>query len=194
VPIRGVRRRAARDGGVHLSERGGPIGCKQRASAGAEVDVVREVVPIARDELGAPLRVGVDVPSKGVVRGSGLTVNESVLDLGKMTLEESNLMLVVGARRVGRRSHQGEVVEEFTRSKVRRRLRDDFGTLHGLPVPERRAINCDLDSLSIASICRILVAGRESEVIRRRLGAVDIPLPRLDLVGERPLVKVRDDE
>jgi len=93
-----------------LREWVGSVGCPETDQAAGEVDVVGEVVPVVGDELGCPLRLTVDVPAQGVIGGTSFAVDQSVFDLSKVALEESNLMLKSWIGRILGGGHKREVV------------------------------------------------------------------------------------
>ena len=73
MPVLTVRGRRRGDGGDNLDERVGAGGLPEADGAGAEVDVVGEVVPGVRDQLRGPLGDTAHVPTKEVIRGSLFT-------------------------------------------------------------------------------------------------------------------------
>jgi len=99
--------------------------------AGAEVDAVGDVVPVAGDELGVPLRLAADVPVEVVV-GAALL---AVLHLGEVALEEVDLVLTLGGGGVGGGVLHGEVVEDLAFVDGGAGLGDQLGAEHGLAVP-----------------------------------------------------------
>jgi len=194
VPIRRVGRRAAADAGHDLHERGRAIGRPETARSAAEVDVVREVVPVVGNELSTPLRLTVGVPAEEVVGRTLLAVDQTVLDFREVAFEESDLVLKSGVRRVRRACHEREVVVKVTSADVCRRLRENFGTLHRLAIPERCSINRNFNSQRVAGISRVLEVGGDGKVFRRRARTVDVPLPWLNFVRKGPFVKVSNGE
>ena len=88
MPVLRVRGRRSLDVLHDLREGGRARRRPQSHRAGAEVDVVREVVPLSGLEGCAPLGLTTDVPLKvGRVRGN------TVLQLGEVGLEEEDLVL-----------------------------------------------------------------------------------------------------
>ena len=62
----------------------------EAASAGTEVNVVREVVPRVWHELCAPLSCRAHIPSEEVVRSAGLTTDQTIFDLSEMALKKAD--------------------------------------------------------------------------------------------------------
>jgi hypothetical protein len=77
---------------------------------GAEVNAVDYVVPRGRVKDSAPLRHTTHIPLESVVRGAAGARNETILQLGEVRLEESDLVLL-GRVRLG--TFDGEVVVHF---------------------------------------------------------------------------------
>lgn len=114
-----------------------------------------------------------------------------VFELGKVALEEQDLVLsreldtsksaflqeIVRHNthfgRVRRVTLHAEVVQKVACTKVRRRLRDELGTLHRLPVPQGCLVQCDAKTVCFAR-CRVFVAGVDREVLGCRARAVDV--------------------
>ena len=86
VPVLAVRGRRRGDGGDNLDERVGAGGLPEADGAGAEIDVVGEVVPVIWLKLNSPLRLSTDIPAQLVVRRTSFSGDQAVLDLSEMTL------------------------------------------------------------------------------------------------------------
>lgn len=71
---------------MNLDERAGASRLPEADGAGTEVDVVGEVVPGVRDELRRPLCVAAHIPAEEVVRSALFPRNQTILDLGEVTL------------------------------------------------------------------------------------------------------------
>jgi len=65
-------------------------------------------------------------------------------------------------------------------------LRNDLCPLHRLAIPKRGSVDCSLQTLCFARVRWVLVAGINSKIFRCRATAVNIPLPRLNLVRPTP--------
>lgn len=113
-----------------------------------------------------------------------------VLHLDKVALEEADLVLLVGARRVVRGAHHAEVVKDLALVDGGRRLRDQLGAAHRLAVPVGRVVERQARALDGGGVGRVLVVRGEVDVGGRRVGAVDVPLVGADLVGPGPVVEL----
>lgn len=85
MPVLGIGRRRRADGLHDLLQRIRPVGRPEPDGLRVEVDVVREVVPVVRHELGRPLRGGLHAPAQRVIRG-GLSAECAVFDFGEVAL------------------------------------------------------------------------------------------------------------
>lgn len=159
-------------------------------SVGVEVDLVGNVVPHTGVPVDAPLGLATDAPPQqgvGDARGTGLPAG---LELGKVALEEGDLVLAGGGGGVGVLAHKGEVVKDLALVDGGRGLGDQLGTAHVLAVPVGRVVEGDLGALVGATVGRVLVAGREVDVGGDLGRPVDVVLVGADLVAPRPLVQV----
>lgn len=147
-------------------------------------DLIRNIVPHACIEGGAPLRHPADIPPEVRVRRARLPTDEPVLHLGEVALEEAHLVLVGGAGRVGGGALHAEVVVDLASVDGRGCLWDELRASHGLPVPVRGRIDGKLGALLGGRVGGVLVGGGEVDVRADVARAVDVVLVVADFVAE----------
>lgn len=109
----------------------------KRNGTGIKVDLVDAVVPHTRLHGDVPLLGRVGHPFQGGVAGATAAAAQAILQLGKVRLEEGNLVLPGDRGRVGVLAHDGEVVVQRAGGDGAGvgRLGDELGTTHGLALP-----------------------------------------------------------
>lgn len=159
-------------------------------SVGVKVDLVGNVVPHVGVPVDAPLGLATNAPPQQGIRSASGARLPAGLELGKVALEEGDLVLAGKGRGVGVLAHEREVVEDLALVDGGRGLGDQLGTAHGLAVPEGRLVEGDLGTLAGARVGRVLEAGREVDVGGDLGRTVDVVLVRADLAAPRPLAEV----
>lgn len=190
VPVGTVAAGAGLDRGDLLSQGSASGRVPESNSVGGEVNLVSNVVPNVGKPLSRPLRLSTNAPPEKVVGDTGSTREPTRLELGEVALEESDLVLTGGCRRVDILAHQGEVIVNLAADDGSVGLRDELCPSHVLAVPVSRLVKGDLGTLLGPSICWVLVVGGQVDVVGHGRGAVDIVLIGPDLVSPRPFVEV----
>lgn len=141
-----------------------------------------------------PLRRACHIPSEQWVAGAGSTALPARLHLGEVALEEVDLVLAGDAGRAGGGAvdvaRHAEVVKDLARGDGGRRLRDQLDAAHRLAVPVGRGVEREAHALGRGGVGRVLVAGREGDVLLDGARAVDVVLVGPDLVAPGPVVEV----
>jgi hypothetical protein len=132
MPIGAVARCARRERSSGLDERVAASGVMESDLVGREVDLISNVVPLVRLELSLPLALAADHPLQVGVRCAGLSVDPAVLELGEVTLEEADLVLVCRTGDVGGTPLDREMVEDGALVNSGFGLRNEFGAPHVL--------------------------------------------------------------
>lgn len=91
-------------------------------------------------------------------------------------------MLICSVRGVRARLLHAEMIVERSSSKIGCCLWDQFSSPH-IRVPESCRVNSDLNTLLRDSIGRVLIRGREVDIVCHRSGSVDVVLVRSNLVS-----------
>lgn len=104
-----------------------------------------------------PLTRPPHIPPKRRILSPTLSTNPPSLQLGKMALEEANLMLAIHARRVRVAAHDAEMVPHKPAVDGRAGLRDQLGAPHRLPVPVRRGVEREFGALRGARVGGVFV-------------------------------------
>lgn len=154
----------------------------EAGGASAEVDLVRNVMPHVRLPLRLPLGVLGDHELKIGVRGALLARDPARLQLDEVRLEEADLVLAIDARRVHVFAHDREVVVYLAAVDSGLGLRDQLCASHVLPVPEGRAVDCELGALPRHRVRRVLVIRRQIDVFVDAGRSVDVVLVWPDLI------------
>lgn len=208
MPVGRVGGGGGREWTGDLGEGGGAGRVPEGDGVGREVNLVGKVVPHVGDPVDVPLGLTANEPAEVVVwGGGGVAVDPAVLHLGEMrlaivlleadtgrfpgrlNLQEVDLMLVAGVWWVGVGLLHAEVVVKGSRAEICLCLRNQLSPPH-VRVPKSGWVNGDLDTLLASTICWVLVAGREVDVGRDRLGTVNVVLVWSNLVGPRPLLQI----
>lgn len=145
-------------------------------------------MPYARLPLRLPLAVLSDHELQIRIARRALATDPPVLQLGKVALEETNLVLPIHAWRIRVASHDAEMVPDLATVDRGGRLRDQLDTPHGLPIPVRGGVESELCPLLRDGVVRVLVRGREVNVLVYCTRPVNIVLVGTDLVRPRPIV------
>lgn len=147
VPISAVARR--RDGhGFHRQlQIVGAGRVPESDGVRAEVDLIGYVVPHIGGKLDFPLRLTVGHPAEIGIRCATGAAEPADFHLGEVALEEVDLVLSGRGGRVCVAAQHAEVVPDLPRVDGRGRLWNQFRASHRLPVPIRRRIQRDLDTL-----------------------------------------------
>jgi hypothetical protein len=114
----------------------------------------------------------------------------TILHLGEVALEESDLVLVVLGRLVGAGSLDREVVVDLALVDGGGGLGNQLSPEHGLAVPLGSLIDGDLDTLLGASVGGVLELRVEIDVVGNSTGTVDVVLVSANGIGERPLLEI----
>ena len=110
-------------------------------------NLISNIMPHARLPLRLPLRVLTSHPLQVRVRRPALATQPPVLQLRKVALKETDLVLPVHARRVRVLPHDREVVPHFPLCDRGLGLRYELDAPHVLPVPEGRRVQGKLGAL-----------------------------------------------
>lgn len=141
-----------------------------------------------------PLGLLVDHPLQHRICRGALAAEPAVLHLGEVALEEVDLVLAGDAGRAGGGAvdvaRHAEVVKDLARGDGGRRLRDQLDAAHRLAVPVGRGVEREAHALGRGGVGRVLVAGREGDVLLDGARAVDVVLVGPDLVAPGPVVEV----
>ena len=102
---------------------------------GGIYNLIGNVVPDASIPDNVPLRRSSNLPSQRRIARPRRATNPPRLQLGKVALEEADLVLAVQARGIGGAAHDAEMVVDLPAVDGRGGLRDQLGAAHVLPVP-----------------------------------------------------------
>ena len=186
MPVCAVGRRGDGHGARDLDERAGARAVVKGDGVGGKVDAIGDVVPDHGIERRGPLALAADIPPQIGVARPRLPADEAILHLREVALEEVNLVLERGARRVRAGTHHAEVVVDLAGVDGSRRLRDEFRAAHVLAVPVCRRVDGHLHALFRGRVGGVLVAWGEVDVFGHGAAAVDVVLIGGDLVGPGP--------
>lgn len=147
------------------------------------------IVPDASLPLRLPLAVLANHELQVRVAGAALAADPAVLELGKVALEEADLVLAADAGGVGVGPANRKMVPDLAAVDGRRGLRDQLDAPHVLPVPVRRRVERELGPLFGHRVVGVLERGPQVDVLVHRARAVDVVLVRADLVSPGPFLK-----
>lgn len=182
------------DGADDLGELVATGGVPKGNGAGIKVDLIDTVVPDTGLHGGVPLLGRVGHPLQRGVAGTTAAAGQAVLQLGKVGLEEGDLVLAGDGRGIGVLAHDGEVVVERAGGDGAgvRGLGDELGTAHGLALPVGGGGQRDLGTLGDGAIIGVGVGRVEGDVVGGVAGTVNVPLVLADLVGPGPVFQRGD--
>jgi len=128
-------------------------------------DLIGNVVPDAGLPFNLPLALLVGHPLEIRIAGTLLAGDPAVLELSEMALEEADLVLVVGAGRVGVLAHDAKMIKDLAGGNGRLGLRDQLSAAHSLAVPEGCAVESELGALLRDCVVGVLEVCRQVDVL-----------------------------